>query len=391
MKKSILFVIITVLLFACKSPTALIEEGNYDKAIDKSIKKILKGKADDEDIYVLDQAYRLANIQNLERINFLKSEGRPESWEEIYFLYSALDNRQQIVRKVLPLKLKGKTLDYEETDYTSKIIEAKSRAAEYFYQNGKRLMGLNNKGSYREAYYNFNKAFTYGGSTYSDLEQLMADAKYLGTSRVLVDVNNSSQMRIPPDFFSNLLAINTSELNKNWTEYYLGRTDRNVEYDYYITVFVQNIIISPERIEQSEYERRKEVQDGFTYALDSKGNVKKDTLGNDIKVPRYKILRCTVMQRRMVKEATVEAQIEYMALYPNRRVIKLIPVGVTSVFENYTGRSRGDQGALLPEDLDLIRREPLPFPDDLSMVYNCSEPLKQAISNALRENNNLVN
>ncbi len=390
MKKILPFFVISIIVFSCKSPTALVEEGNYDKAIDRSIKKILKGKADDEDIQMLDQAYRLANIQNLQRINLLKTEGKPESWEEIYFLYSALDNRQSEVRKVLPLKLKGKTIDFDETDYTMQIVEAKTNAAEYFYQNGKRLMTMNDKASFREAYFNFNKTLTYRGSSYPDLNQLIADSRYFGTSRVLVDISNNSHMDLPPDFYSNLLAINTSELNKDWMEYYLGRTDRNVEYDYIITVSIQNIFVSPERVEKSEYERRKEVQDGYTYALDSKGNVMKDSLGNDIKKPKYKTLRCEVMQRRLYKEATIEAQIEYLSLFPNRRVIKLIPIGATSVFENFSGMSRGDREALLPEDIELINREPLPFPDDLSMIYNCSGSLKQTISNTLRDNRNLI-
>jgi hypothetical protein len=186
------------------------------------------------------------------------------------------------------------------------------------------------------------------------------------------------------------MAINTSGLNSQWVEYYLGRTDRNVDFDYILTIQVRNFIISPEQFSQKEYVRKKTIQDGFTYVLDSRGNVKKDSLGNDIKVPKYKELVCTVMERYQHKVVTVEAQIEYMSLYPNRRVIKLVPVGATSVFEHYSGKALGDMDALLPEDRQLIQREPAPFPDDLSMIYDCTPNLQRAITDAISQNKYLI-
>jgi hypothetical protein len=385
-----ILLIVLFLVSACKSSSKLVEEGNYDKAIDKSIKSIMKGKADDEDIDILDKAYKLANTRDLEQIKLLKTEGNPENWEQIYFIYSTLDSRQEVVRKVLPIRASGRVIDYEQIDYASSIVEAKTKAAEYFYNNGKKLMAAKNKQSYREAYFNFSKAKNYRGSAFPDIDQQLADAEYFGISRVLVDVSNNTPVRLSPDFFDNILAINTSGLNSQWIEYYIGRTDRKIEYDYFVTILIKNIIVSPEKYSQKEYVRRKKVQDGFTYVLDSRGNVQKDSLGNDIKVPKYKELVCTVIEREQRKEATIEAQIEYMSLFPNRRVINLVPVGSTSVFEHYSGRAVGDLDALLPEDFDLIHRDPAPFPDDMSMIYDCTTTLQQSVTDALNQNKNLI-
>ncbi|MBN1116030.1 MAG: hypothetical protein JXA77_02415 [Bacteroidales bacterium] len=389
--KRYLSILITVIFFsACKSSEKLVNEGNYDKAIDKSIKTILKGRYDAEDVLLLDKAYKLANTRDLERVKLLKAEAKPENWEQIFFTYSALDNRQKEVRKVLPLQAKGKTYDYNQVDYTNSIVEAKTNAAKYFYENGSRLMEVGDKGSYREAYHNFNKAKSYRASDYPLIDQLIADARYFGTSRVLIDVANTSPFRFPPEFYDDLLAINTDGLNNMWVEYYLGRTDRDVEYDYFVTILLKNVVITPERYSQKEYNREKEVPDGFSYALDSRGNVRKDSLGNDIKIPKYKKLFCTVVERHQTKSATLEAQIEYLTMQPNRRVMKLVPVSATSVFEHFSGRARGDMEALLPEDLKLIERDAVAFPDDLSMLYDCIPTLQQAISDAMRDNKNLI-
>lgn len=391
MNKQILFTLALAVLFAaCKSSSKLVEQGNYDKAIEKSVKKILKGKADSDDIDMLDRAYQLANTQNKERIKLLKSEGKPENWEQIYFQYSALDNRQKQVRKVLPINHKGRTINYPQTDYTNDIVEAKTKAAEYYYHNGKRLMEQKNKLSYRDAHYNFSKAYKYRASAFPEIEGLMEEAKYLGTTRVGVDAINSTRYRISQDFFDKLLAFNTNNLENQWTEYHIGRENRNVDFDYMITIRVQNIDVSPERFDQKEYLREKTIEDGFSYALDSRGNVMKDSLGNDIKIPKYKDLKCTVVERIQTKDVTVTAQIEYLEVYPDRRVVKLIPTSATSTFRNVSGKAVGDMEALTPEDRKLIERSSVAFPSDMDMIYDCTEPLQKVVSDELQANKRII-
>lgn len=391
MKKTLLLLFsIALIIASCKSSSKLVEQGNYDKAIEKSVKQILKGKADSDDIDMLDRAYKLANTQNQERIKLLKSEGKPENWEQIYFQYSALNNRQKQVRKVLPINDKGRTINYPQVDYTNDIVEAKTKAAEFYYDNGKRLMQQKNKLSYRDAHYNFSKAYKYRASAFPDIENLLADAKYLGTSRVGVDAINSTRYRLPDDFIDKLLSFNTNQLSNNWVEYHIGRGNREVEFDYMITIRLQSINVSPERFDQKEILRAKTVEDGFSYALDSRGNVMKDTLGNDIKIPKYKDLKCTLVERHQSKEVTVEAQIEYLELYPDRRVTKLIPVTATSKFSNVSGKAVGDIDALLPEDRKLIERNTVAFPSDEDMIYDCTEPLQKVISDEIQANKRLI-
>lgn len=105
MKNSFFILVLgTIIMFSCKSPSKLLDDGNYDKVIDRCVKKMLKGNAKAEDMLMLDKAYQLANQQDNESIRLLKSEGRPENWERIYFAYNRLDWRQKEVRKVLPSK-----------------------------------------------------------------------------------------------------------------------------------------------------------------------------------------------------------------------------------------------------------------------------------------------
>ena len=48
----------------------------------------------------------------------------------------------------------------------------------------------------------------------------------------------------------------------------------------------RTIDISPEQINEKQIIREKVIKDGFDYVLDKRGNVAKDSLGNDIKVDK---------------------------------------------------------------------------------------------------------
>lgn len=390
MKNSFFILVLgTIIMFSCKSPSKLLDDGNYDKVIDRCVKKMLKGNAKAEDMLMLDKAYQLANQQDNESIRLLKSEGRPENWERIYFAYNRLDWRQKEVRKVLPFEVKGKTYNYTQIDYTPELVESKNKTADYFYALGNRLMANKTKESYRNAYHNFVKAKGYNENGFPDILERIDEAQYLGTTRVLVEVRNVANVQLPADFYDKLLSFNTSQLNSSWVDYYIGRTDRTTQFDFYINIDLVNFFVSPERFTSTEYIRTRRVEDGFEYVLDSRGNVRKDSLGNDIKVPRYKDLKCTVTKREQKKEATIEVQMEYFQSLP-RKVIKREQMAATSVFEHVSGKAFGDTKALQPEDLELIKRDPAPFPDDISMFYNCIPALQQSIENSINQNRSLI-
>lgn len=384
------FISIFILLaISCKSPEKLLQKGEYDAVIDKSIKVILKGKAKNEDKVLLDKAYKLANQRDQQRIDFLVRENRPENWEEIFHLYTSLDFRQKRVQKVLPLTISGKQVSYPYIDYSAKIIEAKKKAAEYFYKTGLQQLDINTKESCRQAYYDFLKVREYRSSDYPDIENLINDARYLGISRVLIDLDNRLPVKLPGSFYNEVKSVHVSDLNSTWVEYHLGRIDRETAYDYLITIRLDYVEVTPPVVETTEYSRRQQVQDGFDYVLDSKRNVMKDSLGNDIKVPRYKTLACTIIKTRQFKSATIKGNIEFMSVNP-RRLIKKEPVAGTTVFEHISGKAVGDRDALLKEDWDLINFDELPFPDDFRMLMDCAPILNQAITDAIRNNRNLI-
>lgn len=384
------FLIATVILTSCASSKKLLERGNYDALIDKSIKNLIKHPDSEEDAEMLDKAYNLANERDRDRVQYLKLEGNPDTWDEIFNLYNSLKNRQTNVRKVLPLQFNGRTVSYDFVDYDAEIVEAKRNAAEYFYAHGKKIMENNDKESYRQAYYELSRAKEYSGGSYLDLDGLIAESRYKGISTVLISVVNRTIINLPQEFSDGLIAVNANELNSEWVEYYTREYEENKEYDYYVNIILQAINVSPDLIEDKDYIEKKTIEDGFEYVLDERGNVMKDTAGNDIKIKKYKDIQCTVIEQRQLKDCNITGEIEFNAANPPA-LLKKQPVAAGTHFEYVSARAIGDLEALSPETKKLVAVEPIPFPDDIQMIVDCTEALKKSIHDAIRYNRRLLN
>jgi len=388
MKKIFYLLIMTLVISACSSSKKHLQKGNYDSAIQKSVKKLMKNSDSEDDIEVLDKSYKLANEQDLERIKYLKMEGKSESWEEIVQSYERLKYRQRMVRPVLPLELHGKTIDYSYIDYDNEIIEAKHQAAEFFFAHGQKLMNNNDKESFRQAWYEFSKVKEYWGD-YENIDNLLAETRYMGMSRALVTINNNTHLKLSEEFKNELLAVNPQELGTQWVEYYTRDLDENTQYDYHIKIYLKVIAVSPEGIKETDRIEKKTLEDGFQYVLDNNGNVMKDSLGNDIKIKKYKDITCTVVETAQNKSARIDGDVEIYQTDP-LKLLRKDPIGADSHFEHYSARAIGDVNALSPESRELIEREPLPFPGDGEMIMRCSESLKIAIRGILQRNKRYI-
>ena len=383
------FIIVTILFSGCGSSKKQLSKGNYDAAIDKAVKELRRDRDDEKQIEILSESYRVANELDQERIRYLKMEGRANSWDEIYQIYQALSARQTLVRTVTPLNLNGRTVEFPYVDYLSEMVEAKRKAADFYFAHGNQLMEGKIKENYRQAYGEFIRAKQYMGD-YPGIDNKIEEAKYLGMSRVFVSIQNSSIIKFPPEFEQDLLALDLPSLNSEWVEYHTQNLNKDTEYDYFVNVNVKNIAVSPDQTIQKDSVVKRDVEDGFEYKLDKKGNVMKDTLGNDIKIRKYKTLQCALVETIQSKACRIDGDVEVIQVNPNK-ILKKDPIGAQSGFENVSSRAIGDTQALTPELLARTKKQPVPFPSDLDMVIMCSENLKMAIRGAIQNNRRFIN
>jgi hypothetical protein len=377
-----------LLLAGCGSSKKQLESGNYDAAIDKAVKALRKDSDSPKDIESLERAMKIVTERDNERIRYLKMEGRPDAYDEIYMIYKNMSDRQALVRTVTPLDFNGRTVQFPYVDYMQEMVIAKKKAADFYYAHGQELMKNGTKESYRQAYAEFVRAQEYVGD-YEGIDQMLQESRYLGISRVYIAVANYSIIKFPQEFEKDLLALDLPRLNSEWVEYHTTILNEETQFDYIVNVNIRSVGVSPDRQFQRDSLIKKTVEDGFDYVKDERGNVKKDSLGNDIKVVKFKNLQCALIQTVQVKECVIQGDVEVISTNPEK-LVKKDPIGATSNFEHISARAIGDVNALSTKQKAMLQSQVVEYPTDLEMVVMCSENLKNAIRGLIQQNRRYI-
>jgi hypothetical protein len=383
MKKAILYGILLAVVFAgCSSAKKSMLKGNYDSAIRKSVKKLKKKPDSYKYVDILETSFNKANQRDNERIDYLRKEGTPDIWDDIFNIYSRMKRRQEVV-KTLPNIPRGITL----VNYDDEIITAKKKAAEFFYVHGKSMLEKGGRENGRKAYYDFVKVKKYYGE-YKDVDNQMNNARFEGTSNAIFKMQNNSGLIIHEGFQRELLRITVADLGGKWLQYYLNE-QQGLYFDYTIALKLKTIVVSPESIKERARIERKKVRDGWEYVLDDNGNVMKDSLGNDIKIPKYKEISCEVIEVTQEKESVVGGVIEYRN---NRtgQLIKSEPLQAQNHFYHLSIRTNGDLDALNEDTKKLVGTQPVPFPPDPDMILQTAAVLKDVTREALVRNKKIL-
>jgi hypothetical protein len=186
------------------------------------------------------------------------------------------------------------------------------------------------------------------------------------------------------------MEFGAADLNSSWVEFYTKHVDEDIYIDYLITINLNQINVSPESITEKDRMETKEIEDGWDYILDHRGNVMKDSLGNDIKQKKYRSVACSVIETIQYKDASISGLIEFMD-NESGQIIKTIPISAESIFEHISARAIGDVEALSAASKKMIKVDPLPFPHDMDLIYQSKKALKHSIRQALRQNRGMLN
>lgn len=390
MKRTFAIMFVSALLLAgCGSSKKQLESGNYDAAINKAVTELRKNQKSSKDIETLERAMNIAIEQDNERIRLLKIEGRANAWDELYLIYKKMSDRQTAVRTVTPIQYEGRTIEWPYVDYMQEMVIAKKNAADFYYAHGQELMKNDTRESYRQAYYEFVRAQEYVGD-YENIDRMLQESRHLGISRVYVTLKNYSATKFPETFEKELLSLDLPRLNSEWVEYHTSIPNSDTQFDYLVNINLKQVAVSPDRQFQRDSLVKATVEDGFDYVKDARGNVLKDSLGNDVKVKKYKELQCALIQTFQVKECVIEGDVEMLSLYPEK-TIKKEPIGATSNFEHVSARAIGDVNALTAEQKRMLQSQIVEFPTDIDMVIMCTENLKRAIRGFMEANRRYIN
>lgn len=387
MKKRLLFTVLVSVLLSCsakKQMESAISNGNYDQAITEALRKLEnnKDKKRKQDyVVLLRDAYYKVLQKDVQTITHLKKDVNPEHYKTIYTIYEDLEERQHAIKRVLPLKINGKTLNLKFNDYTAEIVDYRYKTSDYLIDQGIALLDSENKYNARKAY----DIFSYIERINPNFEEnrsLITEAHQKGMDYVNVSVVNETQQIIPQQLETEMVDFNTYILNQFWTTYH-ANTDATINYDFAIQLRLKRINISPERINERQQLRERQIVDGWEYQFDTNNNVAKDSLGNAIKIDKIVTIRARFFEVIQTKSVQIIADVVYTDLKQNQ-VIDAFTIESGFVFENVFGRFRGDKRALSRTDRILLRQRQIQFPTDIQMVLDTGDDLKMKLKDIIR-------
>jgi len=374
--------------FSCKQTQKAINIGDYDYAIERSVAKLRKNKKKSKVISELEVAYNRAQRQDLKRIQDLKATGNPANYFKIFQTYANMDDRQDRVAPLLPLynKKEHKNANIEIKSIYKELESFRNKSAEYLHARANILLNSGDKQDAREAYTMLKRIDSFFPG-FKNTRNLLSEANSIGSNYILFELKNATGVPMPPNFEREISKISLSELDQTWAEFHSQR-EKNINYDYVVKMNIVDVDVSPERIAETIFTREKEIKDGWQYALDKRGNVMKDSLGNDIKVDIIRRIRCDVSEFTQEKNAIIHASIDFID--SNGQRIGHYPVNAGAGFDHRYGQPRGDVRALKSKDERLCNQKPVPFPADMDLLMQAGINLKPAVKNIIFKNDELV-
>ncbi len=174
----------SIFFFSCKSAEKLYNKGRYDEAVVLAAQKLQKKPGNAELISVLQDAYRFAVNGHESNIRNLANSNSDLRWEHIYSEYQQLQRLYEAIRR------SPSVYDIvQPTDYSSYLATYKEEAGNARYERGLELMDQDNKQSYRQAYYEFQKALALKPGDLSIKQKMQESYENAVTNVVIMPLN----------------------------------------------------------------------------------------------------------------------------------------------------------------------------------------------------------
>lgn len=380
MKKITFIIIGFIVLNACNSSKKVektISKGDYDHAIEIAVKKLSKNKDHKKKqkyILLLEDAYAKAVDKNYDDLKRFELDSNPAIIEQIYNTYVALDNRQELIKPILPLQIlnEDREANFVLMDYSYKLSSSKKTLSDYLYANAKKLLTTNTIEDARKAY-NDLEYLNKINPNFKDVNQLLEDAHFKGTNFVFVTLKNQTNQIIPMRLEDDLLNFDAYGLDKFWTVFHSVK-ENNIDYNYQLSLLFKRIDVSPEQFIEKQTKLKREVKDGFEYVLDENGHIKKDSLGNAIKIDKYIIVKSDFYEIHQEKACHINTEIKITD--KNNTLIESFPLESEFIFINDFAEMDGDIRALDSFQKELIKKQEIPFPSNEQIIYDTGENLK---------------
>lgn len=393
MKYRVLLFFVAALLTwgGCGSPQRYYQRGQYGKAMEKGLERLRREKVKERDLQALAKSYNHLQNRDIQWLEEAQRDRNPDRWDVIIDAAERIQDRQTLLRPYLPLRSPqtGQAIDLISYDVRELLPDAREKAAEWNYQEGMVALELaraGDKRAAREAWGRFTRVNQYM-SGYPNIRDWITEAERLGYARLQVIVENRTPTLLPGSFRDLLGETFRQEVGQDWLNVVLDERDCR-DCDYTAWIIIHNVLVSPDGVQESRLVEKARVDDGFQYALDARGNVMKDSSGNDIKIPLTKEVTAEIYQTQQFKSARIEGSLEITRM-PVREVLRRIPLAGESQFRTSSVWYQGDERALSAKTSKSLKGHPVPFPAPEMLLNDAADLFRGEVGRAIRRERRL--
>ena len=385
MKNLLLLLLSIAMLSSCASADKLLEQGDYDGLVRLATKKLSGKKKKDEYVRALETGFEKVTRRDMSTIESLQQSDRAQDWEEIMHIARNIEHRQSLIEPFLPLVSESGYQARFTFVRTDKIVkEAKATAMDLYEDKLYELVGVartGNKKVAREAFHLIDHMCSISGEFYKP--ELRDEMWQLGINRILIRMENQSHTILPAGFEEELLSADFSNMGGGWDRYYT-EVNEDMPVDYSVVLKILDIATSREEWKETEFPYYKDVKDGWEYVLDAKGNVAKDSLGNDIKRDKIVRVHATVVETYQSKRALIRTRMDIINEQTGARIYSQ-PLEFEDIFSHTARNYFVDERAL---DVHLRQRIlPVSYPSDAAMILDAFHGLKPRFFEEIRRAN----
>jgi len=382
MKNLLFLATFALLMSACTSTEKLMDKGDYDSLIFLATKKLSGKKKKDEYVKALEKGFEKLTRRDLAEIEDLKIANRAEDWEDVMNIANEMQHRQDKIEPFLPLVSEsGYHAKFNFVQTNAIAAEARENAVARYENRLDDFLVNARKGSKtaaRDAFHLIDHIRALNpGEVNADVQDEMWD---LGINKILVRIENNSGAIMPAYYEEELLSVDFRNAGGKWDQFYT-EINEGTHLDYEVVLHIQDIATSPEDLKERQHLYTRQVLDGWEYVLDDRGNVKKDSLGNDIKKDKYTFVSATVVETVESKNALIHARMDITNKNTGSRVYSQ-PLEMENHFEHIARNVFGDDRAL--DDHLRIRVAPIPYPSDLVMIMDAFKAMKPKFFNEVK-------
>ena len=370
----------------CHYEKKLIASGSYDRAIDWCMEKISKNPArHDREKEALELAFAQAQKKDFAEISSLK-QGIPSSWPDLYSTYDRIDRRQQKVMQQAPyfIRKQFRSINLDTVSVAREKEEARGNAVQFLYAEADKKLATGRPFDARNAFADY-QAVQRLQPGLNGLSDKLAKAEAAGKVYIYASFRNQTRLTLPSTVTQPFLTSNLPTGLSGW----ISGADKAENADYLFITSLRLAEVSPERITETRRTETQSIQDGWVYEYDRKGNILKDTAGNDIRRPRMITKTAIVTEHIQNREAVISGTIQ-MTNGNSSDEIRGIPFKEQIIFEHRYITFRGDKLGLRPETARRLNVGPLPYPTPEKMLSDLFLRIRPRWRDFIRDQQNIL-